>query len=187
MIPYDKKLVVFGGAGGYLTAIKMRMSYNDVHIFDTDTETWLKEPEIEGAPSKRTNHTASILGGIMLVHGGYNTEQKKTMNDFGFFDLERQKWILHKVFTQPDPNAKAHRIDDKHFPYDQPTDDSVIGFRQMHTMNAIFDQEYYDDMYKGNRLRQRRGMWIRERIFSHEEVVKGHNFEEGIYLFGGVD
>jgi len=40
MIPYDKKLVIFGGAGGYLTAIKMRMGFNDVNIFDTETELW---------------------------------------------------------------------------------------------------------------------------------------------------
>jgi hypothetical protein len=36
MLPYDKKLVVFGGAGGYVTTIKMRLSFNDVQIFDTD-------------------------------------------------------------------------------------------------------------------------------------------------------
>jgi hypothetical protein len=37
MIPYDKKVVIFGGAGGYLTAIKMRMGFNDVNIYDTET------------------------------------------------------------------------------------------------------------------------------------------------------
>ena len=139
MIPYDKKLIVFGGAGGYLTAIKMRMGFNDVNIYDTETQTWQKQPEIEGAPSKRTNHTASIYGGFMLVHGGYNTEQKKVLQDFGLFDLERQKWILHKVYIHNEMDGKAYRIDDKHFPYDKPTDESMIGFRQMHSMNAIFD------------------------------------------------
>jgi hypothetical protein len=34
------------------------------------------------------SHAASILGGMMLVHGGFNTEQKKLLNDFGLFDLE---------------------------------------------------------------------------------------------------
>lgn len=74
MMAYDRKIIVFGGAGPYMPAIKMRVCYNDVHIFDTDSEQWLKEPEIEGAPAKRMSHCASIFGGFMLVHGGYNTE-----------------------------------------------------------------------------------------------------------------
>ena len=66
----------------------MRLSFNDVHVFDTVEEQWIKEPEIEGAPIKRMNHAASILGGIMVVHGGFNTDQRKLLNDFGIFDLE---------------------------------------------------------------------------------------------------
>lgn len=74
MLAYDHKLVVFGGAGAYIPAIKMRLSFNDVHIFDTQSELWLKEPEIEGAPGKRMNHAAGILGSMMIVHGGFNTD-----------------------------------------------------------------------------------------------------------------
>jgi len=58
----------------------------------------------------------------MLVHGGYNTEQKKTLHDFGLFDLEKQKWILHKVYTHNEVDNKYYRIDDLHFPYDKGTD-----------------------------------------------------------------
>lgn len=54
-------------------------------------------------------------------------------------------------------------------------------------MNAIFDQEHYDDIYKGHRLKARRAMWLRERRFTHEEIVKGLNYQEGYYLFGGID
>ena len=74
MLAYDRKLVVFGGAGAYMQTVKMRLSFNDVHIYDTEGEQWLKEAEIEGAPRKRMNHAASILGSMMLVHGGFNTE-----------------------------------------------------------------------------------------------------------------
>lgn len=141
MVPFDKKLVVFGGAGTYISSIKMRLSFNDVQIFDTETEKWLKEPEIEGAPRKRMNHAASMFGGIMLIHGGSNTEQKKVMNDFAMFDMEKLKWIDCKVYIDP-----HHRIDDKHFSYDN-TNENMIGFRQMHTMTSIYDQEYYNENY----------------------------------------
>lgn len=30
-----KWLVIFGGAGSYIQSIKMRLSFNDLHVFDT--------------------------------------------------------------------------------------------------------------------------------------------------------
>jgi len=30
-------------------------------------------------------------------------------------------------------------------------------------------------------------MWVKRRVFSHEENLKGLSFQEGFYLFGGVD
>ena len=131
------------------------------------------------------SHAASIMGGFMLVHGGYNTEQKKLLNDFGLFDLETQKWIQNKVFNTVEGTKLVHRIDDKHFHYDE-VDPNVIGFRQMHTINAIYDQEYWSDQVQG-RIRQKRVMWVKKRQYSNEENVKGLSFAEGFYLFGGVD
>lgn len=43
---------------------------------------------MEGAPKKRMNHSAAILGSIMLVHGGFCTEYKKLLDDFAMFDIE---------------------------------------------------------------------------------------------------
>ncbi len=53
MVCYGRKLYVFGGAGPYIASIKMRLSFNDLQVFDTDKECWLKELDIEGAPKKR--------------------------------------------------------------------------------------------------------------------------------------
>jgi hypothetical protein len=30
---------------------------------------------------------------MMLVHGGYSADIKKTLNDFNIFDLSTQKWV----------------------------------------------------------------------------------------------
>ena len=100
MILYGRKLVIFGGAGPYISSIKMRLSFNDVQIFDTEKEIWLKEPDIEGAPKKRQNHVAGVLGSVMIVHGGFNTEQKKVLNDYALFDLDTSKWIYCRVFDK---------------------------------------------------------------------------------------
>lgn len=42
----------------------------------------------------------------MLVHGGFNTEQKKVLNDFALFDFDLSKWINCRVFIE------GFRIDD---------------------------------------------------------------------------
>lgn len=114
----------------------MRLSFNDLHVFDTDLECWLKELDIEGAPKKRQNHVAATFGPVMIVHGGFNTEQKKVLNDFGLFDFELNKWVNCRVFQE------SQRIDDKHLNYDDQHHEE-IGFRQMHTMTAVIDDEYY--------------------------------------------
>ena len=121
----------------------------------------MKEPEIEGAPRKRMNHVAGIYGGILLVHGGFNTEQKKLLNDFALFDLERNKWIECRLFLD------GHRIDDRHFHYDH-LHESVIGYRHMHTLTSVFDEEHYTENYN-TRIKRKRMMWLKKRIFNEDE------------------
>lgn len=40
MCQYDDKLVLFGGAGPYMSSVKMRLSFNDMYHFNTRTERW---------------------------------------------------------------------------------------------------------------------------------------------------
>lgn len=70
MCTYGKKIYIFGGAGAYVNQLKQRMGFNDIHILDTESETWT-EPTIEGAPNKRYYHTAATYGSVLVVHGGY--------------------------------------------------------------------------------------------------------------------
>ena len=82
------------------------------------------------------NHSSCIYGSIFMIHGGFNTEQKKLLDDFAFFDLEKYKWIESRVYFE------GHRIDDRHFHYDH-RHDSVIGYRQMHTITPVIYDEFY--------------------------------------------
>ena len=97
MINYGKKLVLFGGGGAYMPNLHMMPSYNDIWMFDTDKITWDK---LEGSgipPKKRLYHTASCLGSLMLIHGGYSSEGKITLSDFNLFDVEEHKWVKTRV------------------------------------------------------------------------------------------
>ncbi len=58
----------------------------------------------------------------MLLHGGFNTEQKKVLNDFALFDLDLNKWIYCRVFDHD------QRIDENHYSYDS-VNNGLLGFR----------------------------------------------------------
>lgn len=41
MCIYDNsKIVIFGGAGPFLAAVEIRLSYNDIQIYDTKRKHW---------------------------------------------------------------------------------------------------------------------------------------------------
>jgi len=41
----------------------------------------------------------------------------------------------------------------------------------MHTINAIYDNEYYEDNFCGLRLKEKRAMWVKKRNYSNEEYL----------------
>lgn len=71
--------MLFGGCGPYISHIRSRRSYYDIYEYDTFDKRWYeKKGKIKGqAPSaKRINHAGDVLGCILTVFGGYETEQK---------------------------------------------------------------------------------------------------------------
>ena len=60
------------------------------------------------------NHVSALYGSLMLIHGGYTTENKQTLSDFNLFDMEDRKWIECICSDE-------------------------MGPRKMHTIQAIFD------------------------------------------------
>ena len=75
---YVHKLVLYGGNGPYISHIKSRRAYHDILQFDTVTKRWFEDKrQIKGtAPSKRINHAGDVLGCLLVIYGGFETEQK---------------------------------------------------------------------------------------------------------------
>ena len=98
------------------------------------------------------------------------------------FDMERLKWIECRVYIDGDT-----RIDDRHFHYDS-LHHNFIGYRQAHSINAVYDSEYYLEQFQGNRVKQKKVMWMRKRVLASSEERDKHLYlNEGFYLFGGID
>ena len=50
-------------------------------------------PDNQYTPKVRMSHVSCNMGCMMLTHGGYNTETRKTYDDIHLFDLDLQQWI----------------------------------------------------------------------------------------------
>lgn len=125
MMNYNNRyLIVFGGAGTYLKSVKMRLCLNDLFFFDLNDCKWREIPEQDLTPAKRMNHVADRIGSLMFIHGGSNNETRKILDDCCLFDILSEKWIQCE--------------------YDEFSD--KIGARQMHTIQAVYDKDWYDMM-----------------------------------------
>ncbi|TKC42240.1 hypothetical protein EI555_003907, partial [Monodon monoceros] len=65
--------------------------HNDVHIFDTKTQSWL-QPEIKGGvpPQPRAAHTCAVLGNKGYIFGGRVLQTR--MNDLHYLNLDTWTW-----------------------------------------------------------------------------------------------
>ena len=68
-INYNSQIIIYGGYRRYITSFKVRDTYGDIVIFDTDSLKW-DRPLCSGISTFRRHHTACIIGRHMIVHGG---------------------------------------------------------------------------------------------------------------------
>jgi len=97
---FKNYLIVYGGGGEYMEKLKCRKSFSDLRILDLGTKKWLENDfSRDGGMGgiKRMNHASDIFGCIMVVHGGFCGEEKRTLDDFALFDFYLKKWIKSRV------------------------------------------------------------------------------------------
>jgi len=83
--------------------IGLREAFNDLWIWDTKTNcSWDKVEATGSIPNKRMYHSAGVLGGIMLVLGGVNTEARVVLDDFNLFDFNSNTWIKVRMIKFKD-------------------------------------------------------------------------------------
>eukprot|EP00347_Sterkiella_histriomuscorum_P001925 403370142 len=166
---YKQNLILFGGGGPYVQSIKTRTCYNDIRFFDTLEKNWFKDQRgLRGSyvPQKRLHHSGDILGCILAVYGGFNTEQKRVLDDLIMFDIEENAWIQSLI--------------------KYPNFDLPIGPRAEHSMTAVLNmrQEQYQE------LRWSRSLWSDPNIqkefrIQNLDVQLRSFFKYGYFLYGG--
>lgn len=103
---YRDKVVLFGGSGAFIREIGLRMSFNDLWIWDTKctdkNKGWKQIIDKGEMPRKRMQHAGACLGGIMLVMGGFSTEAKTVLDDFNLFDCQKENWLKVRMTKHSD-------------------------------------------------------------------------------------
>jgi hypothetical protein len=46
---------------------------------------------------KRVYHAAAVLGGMLVVHGGFNAEENYLYNQIEIFDFQYKKWTIGEI------------------------------------------------------------------------------------------
>jgi len=91
---YGNQLVVLGGGGPQIPRMKSRKAYSDLRIMDIATMKWSDQDFSKDGKHdrlKRMNHCAAILGGMLVVHGGLNTEENYLYDQIELFDFGKKK------------------------------------------------------------------------------------------------
>ena len=73
--------------GGCLQELRC---FNDVHVFDTDSQRWSEELLSGEAPKPRGGHSATLLGSDIYVVGGADSES--SFGDVHHLDLLQKRW-----------------------------------------------------------------------------------------------
>ncbi|XP_057517343.1 uncharacterized protein LOC130798399 isoform X1 [Amaranthus tricolor] len=95
-----KLLYVFGGYG------QNNSQTNQVHVFDTETQTW-SEPAIKGTPPiPRDSHTCTTVGDNLFVFGG--TDGLNPLGDLHILDTSSNTWISPRVWGDGPQAREGH-------------------------------------------------------------------------------
>lgn len=95
---WGTNIVIIGGTGSKL--------FNDVCVYDTARNTWMK-PEVRGtSPTPRLGHSTTTLpDGKLLVFGGRS--ESKHYSDIHVFDPSRLAWVRSAQSPKSYPESRA--------------------------------------------------------------------------------
>jgi hypothetical protein len=123
--------------------MKSRKAYSDLRIMELGSMHWGdKDYSKDGKHDrlKRMNHAAAILGNMLVIHGGLNTEENYLYDQIDLFDFGKHyhplssitgimKWVQALIWKDPNPK-KQQNLDES----DSIIKGSVLGKLQMHSM-----------------------------------------------------
>ena len=157
---YRNLIVLYGGAGEFLSSIGLRVGFNDLWVFDTESKEklWKLCNEKGFVPKKRMYHASATIGCVMLVMGGFNTEAKVVLDDFNLFDFRLNAWVNVQM-SKANSGQSFRPLSLYDNDPSRLKDPQLLNSRKMHRICAVWDHQWYASHYKLEQ-KQDRFMWI---------------------------
>ena len=98
---WNNHLVCFAGSGDIIPKMKSRKTFADLRLYNLGKHTlfinvatneWVGQDfSRDGIQEnkKRVNHAAAIMGGMLVVHGGFNSDENYMYNQIEVCDLSK--------------------------------------------------------------------------------------------------
>jgi len=109
LLALGSRLVLFGGGCGE----QWDMKYSDVHVFNPETNMWLR-PKIQGQAPVCTFTVAFVLGVFLFVFGGQSLHDNSLTNDLYVLDTVGMEWSklqAQNIYPSPRDMASGNVVD----------------------------------------------------------------------------
>lgn len=93
---WGNNVVCLGGNGDKIPKLRARKSFSDLRIMDLQTLEWIQadfSKDGKHDAMKRVNHAAAVLGDMLIIHGGLNSDENYLYPNVEIFDLTNKKWL----------------------------------------------------------------------------------------------
>jgi len=146
LVSIGRKLYMFGGGAGD----SWRERYNDIHIFDTDTNVWRRiESPQPNIVQVCTFSSVFVLGSFIGVFGGQHLIRGKVTKKLYFFDVISETWTKQE-FNGNSPNprdmASANVLNNRVYVfggYDGRAMDDMNVFDLSPKLKSLINNKYY--------------------------------------------
>ncbi|CAJ1365241.1 unnamed protein product, partial [Effrenium voratum] len=102
--PVGNEVFVFGGYDG-------QKNHNELYVFELHSMEW-RQPQVLGQkPSGRNGHSATLLGGQILILGGWLGNGPLAAGDMHLLNLSPLKWVPPKFTGDPPGPCNMHTAD----------------------------------------------------------------------------
>jgi hypothetical protein len=80
------------------------------------------------------------MGGMLVLHGGFNSDENYLYNKIEIFDMQYKKWTVGELKGPDAPKKKKYEEAD---PFEKRVD--YPGYLQLHSMLMMKEDPYFDN------------------------------------------
>ncbi|EGG18009.1 hypothetical protein DFA_06675 [Cavenderia fasciculata] len=167
MVAIGNKLYMFGGGAGD----SWRERYNDIHIFDTETNAWRRVPP---NPIVRvcTFSSVFVFGNLIGVYGGQHLIKGKVTKKIYFFDTISETWIKQSF--------KPNSINNQNNSNNSNNNTSTL------SASSLFSSNHNNHHHIGNMENRNSGPNTNS-LINPRDMASADVVGDKVYLFGGYD